>query len=68
MLSGQLEVLSNKANELATKENLLSAEVDALRKKTEEGRSFTKRTFVRMNGQSSPFYRTYERKLTRPTW
>ena len=54
VLSGQLEVLTNKATELATRESLLSAEVDALRHKNEEGRSFTKRTFIRMNGQSIP--------------
>lgn len=39
-----------KANELGGEEAKLLAEVEALRKKTEEGRLFTTSNFFRMNG------------------
>lgn len=39
-----------KADELGTEEAKLLAEVEALRKKTEEGRLFTTSNFFRMKG------------------
>lgn len=50
---GSLGLLMRKAEDLAAVENGLQAEVDGLRKMTEEGRSFTQSNYLRMKGSSS---------------
>lgn len=55
-MTGTLEGLTMKADELAEAENKLTVEVDGLRKRTEEGRLFTTENFFRMNGSLSRFF------------
>lgn len=52
-LTGSLEVLVEKTKDILLREEQLTAEVDSLRKQSEEGRSFTKSNFLRMNGKFS---------------